>query len=133
MLRYKTEKLEAEFLSLHHFDPRLRAVVRELAYIAEMQFGKDLIITCVSRTAQEQIQLYPEYFKETGKPKPSGHMDDPVRAVDIRSKHLTNQEILTLIQWFNDHFKFGVYWSLLYENPGKEIAHLHCQCPKKKT
>jgi hypothetical protein len=79
MLKFKSSKLKEEFYDLGKTDPRIRAVAGELALWCEKLFDKDLIITCVWRTEEEQAKFY-------GEAKPSAHFLAPLcRAVDIRA------------------------------------------------
>lgn len=79
MIKFKTPKLKEEFYDLGRTDPRIRAAASELALWCGKMFDKDLIITCVWRTEEEQFTIY-------GEKKRSAHFCLPqCRAVDIRA------------------------------------------------
>jgi|GEM_PF-3475462 len=95
MLKFKSAQLKQQFYHLGQTDPRIRAVARELALWVEKLFEKDLIITCVWRTPEEQKQVYGSTSSpqrgsmnssQDGEAKPSAHFCLPqCRAVDIRA------------------------------------------------
>ncbi len=79
MIKFKTRRLKEEFYHLAQTDPRIRALACELSLWVEKLFEKDLIITCVWRTEEEQKQI-------CGEVKVSAHFCSPqCRAVDIRA------------------------------------------------
>ena len=96
MLRFKTVLLKQQFYHLAQTDPRIRALARELALWVEKLFDKDLVITCVWRTEEEQRKIYGSINSPLGgsmnsplrgEAKPSAHFCLPqCRAVDIRAQ-----------------------------------------------
>ena len=100
MIRFKTLKLKEEFYDLGQTDPRIRAVVGELALWVEKLFGKHLVITCVWRTEEEQTEIY-------GEVKPSAHFCSPqCRAVDIRGHldYFTPHELTNIESFVKKYF-----------------------------
>ncbi len=79
MLKFKSAQLKEQFYHLGQTDPRIRALAGELALWVEKLFEKDVIITCVWRTEEEQNKIY-------GDSKSSAHFCLPqCRAVDTRA------------------------------------------------
>jgi hypothetical protein len=100
MIKFKLPKLKEEFYDLAQTDPRIRAVVNELALWMEKLFGKHLVITCVWRTEEEQRGIY-------GEVKPSAHFCSPqCRAVDFRAHrgHFTPQEMKNIESFVKKYF-----------------------------
>jgi len=54
---FKCKNLEEEF---QRADPRLRALVFELAFLVKRKFNKGLLITHIERTQKDQNQLRQE-------------------------------------------------------------------------
>lgn len=125
-LCFKIPELEKEFDKRGWIDPRLRAITYYLAFYVFKEFSKNWIITQEYRTPEEQIKIYPDYYEKYKHPKPSPHCVIPVRAIDIRSKALTLEEIEELkkqfFKWFGNEkidstaFKhhFGTAWHIHY-------------------
>ena len=91
MLKFKSTQLKQQFYHLAQTDPRIRALAGELALWVEKLFDKELVITCVWRTPEEQKQIY-------GEAKASAHFCLPqCRAVDIRA----HQNYFTQLQLEN--------------------------------
>lgn len=127
MILFKTPRQEEEFWS-EKIDPRIRAIILELARYSQNNFNKTMVITHVCRTIEEQNQLYPDWAPQhNGKIKPSAHLDKPSRAVDIRSSIYTLEEIEELKSWFEKWFDIGWLWSFIYPD-GIAGLHIHCQC-----
>lgn len=65
-------------------------------------FGKNICVTEVYRTDEEQNKLYPDNLK-----KVSLHMLTPVQAIDIRSWEFNEKEVEALNIAINDGWDFG--------------------------
>lgn len=79
MIKFKSPQLRKEFYDLAQTDPRIRAAAGELAFWTGKLFSKEVVITCVWRSEEEQKKIY-------GEVKPSAHFCHPqCRAVDIRA------------------------------------------------
>jgi hypothetical protein len=110
MLKFKSSQLKQQFYHLAQTDPRIRALAGELVLWVEKLFDKDIIITCVWRTEEEQRKIYGSMNSpqrgstlrqaqgkqahhngsinspQGGEAKPSAHFCLPqCRAVDIRA------------------------------------------------
>jgi len=100
MLKFKTKKLKTELFDIAQTDPRVRALTQELGFWAQKLFTKDLVITCVWRTEEEQVRIY-------GKPVSSAHFCQPqCRAVDVRANHdyFTQNEMQNLDSFIKKYF-----------------------------
>jgi len=128
MLQFKTKELEAEWWTKKQVHPYLMGMHYAVAHFVELQFkGKNWIITQIGRDRETQITYYPDYYKKEGKPKPSLHCVEPVQAIDVRSKHLTEEEV-QILQYFA--FKYFVNkqlnpWGFKWHK--KEGMHIHTQ------
>ena len=116
-------------------DPRLRGALFEMARLMWGTIGKQMWVTDIMRTPQENID-------DKGEPD-SGHLmqpDDTVRAVDVRVRShtnpkvgypgLTSGEITAIIEHWNHNFRHGAYWSCIHHGEGTN-RHLHFQVPKR--
>jgi len=123
MFKFKSTQLKQQFYHLAQTDPRIRALAGELALWVEKLFDKELVITCVWRTEEEQRKIYGSINSppcgskglpqggsinslqygskdstQGGEGKPSAHFCSPqCRAVDIRA----HQNYFTQLQLEN--------------------------------
>lgn len=88
MLLFKTARVESEWAS-DSPDETLRSLVNWLASQAELAYGKDITITCVYRSHEEDAALYHDPFHQPG-------VHTYWRGVDISVLNLTSSEIKTL-------------------------------------
>lgn len=85
-----------------------------------------MTVTSVRRTPEENAAI-------GGNPR-SGHIDDPVRAIDVRTGSVETYPGLDddEIQWIRDYwylnFRRARYWSCV-----KERDHLHFQVPSSRS
>ena len=107
---FKDSKMMAEFTAF--IDPRLQAFLLWLAYWLDQKWEKNLTITCLNRTVEEN--------KEVNGSKYSAHLTG--LAVDIRSWTLTSDKIEELIKTVEDSWGDMIY--ILYHNSGSG-AHIH--------
>lgn len=117
-MRFKTKRQEAEFKEL---DPRIRAIFLEL----DWRFGGDdgLMITHIKRTPEEQQMFYP-----ANPTKPSPHLDNPVRAIDIRNSDMDKETQLAIVNYFNEWWPEHV---ILLNDRGTGSPHIHIAVRKK--
>ena len=111
-IKFKTSRLEAEWKVTY---PPLRAQVLDLAAFAEELGIRDLIVTCLYRSPEENTAV-------GGKPT-SLHQTTPIRAVDIRRRMLSEDEVVRLHSHWNNYKP-----SMLFGfNDEPEKAHVHLQ------
>ncbi len=130
-MQFKHESLRQQFYDLNATDPRLRAVVSELDFFFQQKFGRELVITSVGRTEEEQQVLYPEFFERIGRVRPSPHLDRPCRAVDLRSRDLSGDEIQALREYFENWWEELPGWAFLVNDRGSAFPHIHIQVGRK--
>lgn len=130
-MKFKQDSLREQFYDLGETDPRLRAVLTELDFYFQQKFGRELMVTSVARTEDEQKELYPDYFARVGRPRPSAHLDRPCRAIDIRSRDLRPQEIEALRNYFETWWDEFPGWAFLINDRGGKFPHIHVQVGKK--
>lgn len=130
-MKFKQESLRQQFYDLEGTDPQLRAVVGELDFFFQQKFGRELVVTSVCRTEEEQRQLYPEFFERVGRARPSPHLDFPCRAVDLRSRDLKPEEIDALRDYFDVWWGELLGWAFLVNDRGGAFPHIHIQVGKR--
>ena len=91
-LKFKTSRLETEWKVTY---PPLRAQVLDLATFAEELGIADLVVTCLYRSPEENAAV-------GGKPT-SLHQTTPIRAVDIRRRMLSEDEVGRLHSHWNNY------------------------------
>lgn len=128
-LEFKTPELEREWQRAGWIDARLRAIDCYFAFYCWTEFKKNWIITQISRTDQEQIRIYPEYFRIYQEVKSSKHLIRPgrrIQATDHRSTHLVINEILELKKVFLKYFG-GITEDALFKYHQGTALHVHIQ------
>lgn len=122
---YKTlrERNESEELLIQN--PRLFELLHCLNIFVELEMGKTIMVTSIYRSQEEQDSLYKEVPLEK-RPKRSPHQD--WKAVDLRSKDFTDQEIKRIVAFCNQ-FKYqnGTRVTALYHTIAGNVNHLHIQ------
>ncbi|MCI0404933.1 MAG: hypothetical protein L0Z48_07125 [candidate division Zixibacteria bacterium] len=130
-MQFKHDTLRRQFYDLNGTDPRLRAVISELDFFFQQKFGRELVITSVGRTEEEQKELYPEFFARVGRVHPSAHLGRPCRAVDIRSRDLSADEVQALREYFESWWEELPGWAFLINDRGGALPHIHIQVGRK--
>lgn len=125
---FKTQRQSMEFPLI---DPRLMYPFAATLLAFYSRFRKPWVITSVRRTIEENK-------KEGGSPT-SGHIDNPVRSIDVRVRPnydgeipakyagLTAEERTWIRDFWYKNFRYGAYWSCVDEGD-----HLHFQCPARQ-
>ncbi|HXF49621.1 MAG TPA: hypothetical protein VNL73_09405 [Verrucomicrobiae bacterium] len=131
-MQFKQENLRRQFYDLEAIDPRVRAVAVELDFFFQKKFGRELVVTSVGRTEVEQRELYPEFFARVGRVRPSPHLDFPCRAVDIRSRDLSAEEVQALREYFATWWEELPGWVILVNDRGTASPHIHIQVGKRR-
>ncbi len=137
---FKIKRLEKEF---ERADPRLRAILFEFAFLVKNRFKKKLLITHIERTQKEQNVLYKEritqgffvwvndgkfYSEDRKKPTLSPHQSRPCRAVDLRSRDFTDEEIFKMKKHLDFWFPYGGGRPTFLCHKNSE-EHIHLQVP----
>lgn len=101
MLLSKTKRIGEEFHTLKRKNPALTQLILDLTDFVRVEFSKDLMMTMIFRTQQEQWDLY----TKTDGPKTkriSPHM--LWNAVDIRDWIYTPQEKQKITKFLQTHY-----------------------------
>lgn len=137
MIKFKEEKLKQEF---ERIDPRLRAMVFEMEHLVGKEFGKEIMVTSIERTQEEQNQIYKDeidkgyfvlvdgvkfYSQDKLKPTLSLHQLNPAIAIDLRSQIYIQEEIVKIKEYVDYWFAYNGKPSLIFHNKSGE--HLHLQ------
>ena len=120
-MNFKTPLIALEFRS-DDFDPRCRAIIREIDDQCFRKFNYNLTVTDVLREQNEEEKLNP-------KVKRSPHVERPSRAADIRTKDMSPEILLfvgNLITFWWPECK------LLRDDRGETSPHFHFHVPKRK-
>ena len=104
-------------------DPRLRAVMLEVARWSKAKFDKRLIYTCVNRTEAENIDV--------GGSKNSAHLFG--RALDIRVHNLTDDEVNHMVGYINMHWLKDDPWLYVIVHGKGSNRHMHINIKYKYT
>lgn len=84
-------RLNREFHN--EIDPRLRAIIFDIARTMWRKHRKDTIITCLVRSKEEN--------RAEGGSQYSAHLRGSGRAVDLRTSHLAEKEVTEIIEYLN--------------------------------
>jgi hypothetical protein len=100
MLTFKTPREREEYAQLPQKCPKLFALVVDLAHYVEEMLKKDVVLTSVYRTPDEEAELYKE---SEHKVIHSAHFT--WNAVDLRSSIYTPDEIQGITNYLNSRYK----------------------------
>ncbi|MCK5504565.1 MAG: hypothetical protein KAJ10_05355 [Thermodesulfovibrionia bacterium] len=109
-IRLKDDKLREQLCLIN---PRLRAIVLDLAYWVWREYGKELVITSLLRDQEGSVHKYG-------------------RGADVRSHNFTSIQIAGMVSHVNENFPYhpkhlkSVKRAALYHNVGQG-AHIHIQ------
>jgi hypothetical protein len=117
MILYKDKKVEADYDQLALRNPRLSEVIVALCIFAKLEFNKDIVLTCIHRT--------PEENKAVGGIENSPHLN--WEAADLRSSTFTQPEIKRMLAFLNCFtFRNNKQTAICHEVAGG-AAHFHLQ------
>jgi uncharacterized protein YcbK (DUF882 family) len=125
-VQYKNTKIETEWNRLITENPKLGNIVETLNAFTNIEFGKQVVLTHIFRTPEEQKALYAQ---TPNPPATSPHMR--WEAVDIRSTSFNDKEIQKMLTFLN---LFTVYGGqrkcAIYHEIAGNTWHFHVQCGK---
>lgn len=132
MVLFKFPELKVEFdgkkdVGEARLHPRLRLMVFALTGFADYHFGRDIIITHILRTQEEQDAFYGNDPRYEAAPWKSVHQFG--RGVDIRSTSFTRDEIGRMVDFINLNFPYGGGKSAALQHNIGSGAHIHLQTP----
>lgn len=127
MIKFKTKRIAKEF-----DDPKLSDDLLSLLYILNafcgLQFKKDITITDLFRTQEEQDNIYNDY--ESYKRKKWYSVHQFWRGADIRSRDFTKLEIDEILQFMNLITYDSKHSTMLCHKVSGGAYHLHLQSKK---
>jgi protein tyrosine phosphatase len=113
-MKYKSDRIRTEFGQLPYKNMPLFDIITRLDSYAQDTFNKEITLTCILRTKEENDALYASTPPEQ-RPKATPHVF--WGACDLRSSTFSDDEIASLVAWLNSSFK----------NPSKaKVAIYHC-------
>lgn len=101
MLQFKTQRIRDEYAQLPTKNPKLFELLIALEYYTRDTFKKDVVITSILRTKEENDALYVNTPVDK-RPKSQPHCD--WKAADIRSTIYTEQEIRFMLDYLNKRY-----------------------------
>lgn len=124
---FKTPREDREWSELVAGGYMIVPVVQYVAESSIRLFGKQVVVTGIVRTQQEQIAL----CKELGVPY-YDTVHTLKRGVDIRSSIYTGDEIDILLETTNRQFEYGRGKKVAICHDVGKGAHLHLQAPSAR-
>lgn len=120
-LKSETGRLPSEIADLPQKNKPLYDLILDVASYCDTNFKKNIVITMIYRTQEEQYDIYGE-----GYTKKSPHQF--WQAVDLRSRTFTDEEIKQLVDYINKKYNDKNYykWSAKCHNVGHG-DHFHIQ------
>lgn len=129
MLKVKNEqeRLFEEFRELRTKNRPLAKLLIDLYHWIDDKYKKDVVMTMIFRTPQEQDYLYRNSIKYKVKPWTSPHQY--WHAVDIRSLIFTDDEIDEIVEYLNNKYNNTNYyrWTAKAHKVGEGAMHFHIQ------
>jgi len=122
MLKFKTKRVDDEFVLLHGENRALYDLLTAASTFAQYELSKPLTITHIFRTDEEQAELYSHIPED--KRRKSHHQF--WNAVDIRSKDFADWEIDQLLRFFNNFsLNKGQLETAIYHKVPGNAFHFH--------
>jgi len=101
MLKPKTNKIGDEFLTLETRNPPLAAIMKDLADFVQIEYNKDVWMTHIFRTKDQQKQIYAQ---ESAKKQQGSSPHMRWEAVDIRDRIYTEREKKAIGSYLKKHY-----------------------------
>lgn len=125
MVQFKTDRIKDEYSQLHESNNRLWQLIYTLSQFTELEFNKDVVLTCIYRTEEENNALYAETPPEK-RPPTSPHCS--WKAVDLRSTIYTDTEITRMLEFLNCfRYQGGQRKVAIYHLINGNTWHMHIQ------
>lgn len=125
-MRYKTDRITEEWKQLWDNNPRLCEIVIELDQFCVSTFGKDVMITSIYRSPEEQAELYKNSPVKVEK---SPH--NVWEGIDIRSMDWTKEQKERMLKLLNQNTVYGGRrrCAMVHAISGN-VDHFHIQADK---
>lgn len=101
MIHFKTPRIEGEFHELPLRNKRLYTLIQVASQYSEFEFRKEITITDLHRTPEENAKLY------VPNPEPINKPHTIWEGADLRSSIYTPQEIYKFVAFLNCFTGFG--------------------------
>lgn len=126
-IAFKTSRIREEYVQLMGKNPKLFNIITTLATHVEDKYGKDLTLTCIYRSPEENSELY----KNTPAEKRPKNMPHTLwGAVDTRSHDFKPDELLELVEFINKKWpKPSKSLTAIYHTIPGGAPHFHIQWP----
>lgn len=121
-----SQRIKNELIELKTKNRELFDLIIDLYHYADHHFKKDVIITMIYRTQEEQESIYGPGVKKKS-PHQFWH------AIDIRSRIYTQEEIDRMVSYLNGRYNGDNYyrWTTKVHEVGNHGMHFHIQFVKK--
>jgi hypothetical protein len=130
-VKFKTNRIAKEFKELYNKNNDLHELAVDLSHFIKSTFNKELVITMIYRTDQEQDDIYKNDPKYKVKKFKSPHQF--WQAIDVRSSIFDKLEISKIEDYLNKKHNSTNYYSWTarcHTVPG-QAYHFHLQFVKK--
>jgi hypothetical protein len=122
-LRFKSDRIRDQFAELIRENNKLFLLLVELERYARETLNKDVVLTSILRTKEENDELY-KLTPPDKRPKSAPHTT--WEAVDLRGSIYTQDEIQRLLGWLNTHYKNANGKPVaLYHKIAGNVEHFH--------
>lgn len=124
MINFKTPRIQNEWVTLQAQNLTLFNIIKSAALLVQLNFNKDLTITEIFRTPQENSNLYTNSVE----PPPGSRPHTTWNAVDLRSSTFTPGEIQQLLTFLNQYKVFeGKKKCAAHHKIKENVFHFHVQ------
>lgn len=103
-----SKRLQDEFVALVDNNKDLHELIVDTCAYCKAEFNKDIVITMLYRTQEEQDEIYKDNAKYKEKKFKSPHQFN--HAVDLRSSTFTKEEIDNLVNYLNKVYNSTNYY-----------------------
>ena len=129
-----SKRLQDEFVALVDKNKDLHELIVDTCAYCKAEFNKDIVITMLYRTQDEQDNLYKDSTKYKEKKFSSPHQYH--HAVDLRSSTFTREEIDKLVDYLNKVYNSKNYYKWTakchdIDGSGPQAEHFHIQFVKR--
>jgi len=130
LFKNDSERLKNEVVQLSHRNPELHKLLYEICDYCKTEFNKNVVVTMIYRTDQEQAQIYKDDVKYKAKPFKSPHQF--FHAFDLRSSSFDTKEIEKLVLWVNTTYNVFNHYNWTAKNHNVGLGdHFHVQFTKR--
>lgn len=126
-IKFKTDRVCNEFEELQDKNYYLEDLINDVAQYCKKEFDKNITITMIYRTDEEQDNIYKDNERYQFKKFKSPHQF--WQAVDLRSRDFTEEEITQLVDYINKKYNVQNYykWTAKNHEVNGHGEHFHIQ------